>query len=174
MKIRSAIAVILLWITASAYGQMPTPSLVKSQAMEMVRAMVNGDTRSFSKFMLPELVEAGGGANKVNFMMDSVFQLFKSFGGSVNKITYGNPGKIIKYKKELQTTLPQTTEVTSPFGDVVLSSTLVAISRDSGKNWYFYDTALGKADQLKNKLPSLSPDLVVPPSEKPKFTPKAQ
>jgi hypothetical protein len=78
---------------------MPTPSLVKSQAMEMARAMVNGDTRSFSKFMLPELVEAGGGANKVTFMMDSVFQLFKSFGGSVNKITYGNPGKIIKYKK---------------------------------------------------------------------------
>lgn len=142
--------------------------------MEMAKAMVNGDTKSFSKYMLPELIEAGGGADKVNFMMDSMFVVFKSFGGKVNKITYGNPGKIIKYKNELQTTLPQTTEVTSSFGDIQLSSTLVAISRDSGKNWYFYDTSMGRANQLKDKLPNLSPEIIVPPAEKPKFTPKEQ
>jgi hypothetical protein len=174
MKIGLTAFIISLLIVSTSYSQQSVTSLVKSQAMEMAKAMVKGDTRNFSKYMLPELVEAGGGANKVNLMMDSMFAVFKSFGGSVNRITYGNPGKIVSFKKELQTTLPQTTEVTSPFGDVVLSSTLVAISRDNGKNLYFYDTSLGRAEQLKNKLPNLSPDLVVPPPEKPKFTPKAQ
>jgi hypothetical protein len=142
--------------------------------MEMAKAMVNGDTKNFSKYMLPELIEAGGGAEKVNFMMDSMFVVLKSFGGKVNKITYGNPGKIVKFKKELQTTLPQTTDFTSSFGDIQVSSTLVAISRDSGKNWYFFDTSMGRADQLKDKLPNLSPEIIIPPTERPKFTPKEQ
>jgi hypothetical protein len=155
-------------------AQPPLATQVKTQAMDMAKAMVSGDTKKFSMYMLPELVEAGGGAGKVNIMMDSVFMVFKSFGGNVNKITYGNPGKLVKFRKELQTTLPQTTEITSPFGDLVLSSTLVAISRDNGRKWYFYDTSMGKAEELKNKLPNLSPDLVIPPAAEPTFTPKKQ
>ncbi len=172
MKISFISFIVVFLFAATSFGQSSTGSLVKSQAMEMAKAMVNGDTKNFSRYMLPELIEAGGGADKVNFMMDSMFVVFKSFGGKVDKITYGNPGKIVKFKKELQTTLPQTTKVTSSFGDVELSSTLVAISRDSGKNWYFYDTSMGRADQLKDKLPNLSPEIVVPTAEKPKFTPK--
>ena len=105
--------------------------------------------------------------------MDSMFAMFKTFGGQVKKITYGNPGKIIKFNKELQTTLPQTTEVTSTLADVILTSTLVAISRDKGKNWFFVDPAMNKSEQLKGKLPPISPDLVVPPPQ-PKFIPKEQ
>jgi hypothetical protein len=33
---------------------------------------------------------------------------------------------------------------------------------------------MGKADQLKNKLPTLSPDMVIPPAVIPKFIPKEQ
>jgi hypothetical protein len=92
----------------------------------------------------------------------------------VDRITYGNPGKIVKYKKELQTTLPQTVSVTSPFADAELTSTLVAISRDGGKNWYFYDPNMGKADELKDKMPKLSPEVVIPPTQKPKITMKQE
>lgn len=155
-------------------AQPPLGSQVKTQAMDMAKAMVSGDTKKFSMYMLPELIEARGGAGKVNIMMDSVFMVFKSFGGNVNKITYGNPGKVVKFRKEMQTTLPQTTEITSPFGDLVLRSTLIAISRDNGQKWYFYDTSLGKAEELKNKLPNLSPELVVPPATEPVFKPKKQ
>jgi hypothetical protein len=171
MKIRLVLFFVL--IVAAAWMQ-PVNTVVKSQALDMGKALVNGDSKTFSKYMLPEMLEAGGGTEKVGNMMDSMFTLFKSFGGSVKKITYGNPGKIIKFNKELQTTLPQQTEVTSPIADVVLTSTLVAISRDNGKNWYFYDTSMGKADQLKNKLPTLSPDIVIPPPVMPKIIAKEQ
>ena len=101
-----------------------------------------------------------------------MFMMFKTFGGQVQRITYGNPGKIVKYKKELQTTLPQTTEITSSFADVVITSTLVALSRDNGKNWFFFDTSMGRAKNLKDKLPTLSPEIIVPPMQPPKITPK--
>jgi len=92
-----------------------------------------------------------------------------------NKLAGGTRYKFWRNSKnELQSTLPQTTSVTSPFADVVFSSTLVAISRDEGKNWYFYDTNAGKLGQLKNKAPDISPELEIPKPTPPKITPKQQ
>jgi hypothetical protein len=166
---------LVLFLSASLIGRTQSmSSVVKSQALEMGKAFVAGDSKLFSKFMLPELIEVGGGEDKVNVTMDSMFMIFKSFGGQVQRITYGNPGKIVKYKKELQTTLPQTTEITSPFADVVLTSTLIALSRDNGKSWFFFDTSMGRAKNLREKLPTLSPEIVVPPMQPPKITPKQE
>ena len=170
---------LVLFLSASLIGRTQSmSSVVKSQALEMGKAFVAGDSKLFSKFMLPELIEAGNEARLKNgqteMSLDSVFALFKQFGGNVESITYGNPGKIVKYKNELQSTLPQTTSVTSPFADVVFSSTLVAISRDEGKNWYFYDTNAGRMGQLKNKAPDISPELEIPKATPPKITPKQQ
>jgi hypothetical protein len=152
----------------------PLASVIKSQALEMGKALVVGDAKTFSRFMLPELLDEANKIGKANMTMDSAFAMFKAFGGNVEKISYGNPGKIVEFKNELQSTLPQTTEITSPFADVVLNSTLVAISRDKGKNWYFIDASMGKIDQLKKNLPNLSPDLVIPPPTPPKVTMKEQ
>ena len=169
---------ICLIIFASIAVAQPMSTVIKTQALEMGKALVSGDAKTFSKFMLPELIEAGNEARLKNgqteMSLDSVFALFKQFGGNVESITYGNPGKIVKYKNELQSTLPQTTSVTSPFADVVFSSTLVAISRDEGKNWYFYDTNAGRMGQLKNKAPDVSPELDIPKATPPKITPKQQ
>lgn len=152
----------------------PTNTVVKSQALVMGKAMVVGDGKTFAQYMLPELIQAGGGPEKVGNMMDSMFAVFKTFGGNVERISYGNPAKIVKYKKELQTTLPQTTSITSPFADIELTSTLVAISRDGGRNWYFYDPQMGQAREMKDKLPTLSPEIVIPPMQKPKVTMKQE
>jgi len=163
-----------LFISVGLTEAQPMETVIKTQAIEMGRALVAGDVKTFSRFMLPELVEAGKETGKTQMTMDSAFAVFKSFGGKVERITYGNPGKMVIYKNELQSTLPQTTEITSPFADVVLSSTLVAISRDNGKNWYFIDASAGKIEQLKTKLPNLSPELVIPEPTPPKVTMKQQ
>jgi len=152
----------------------PMATVIKSQALEMGKALVAGDAKTFSRFMLPELVDEANKIRNADMRIDSAFAMFKAFGGNVEKISYGNPGKIVEYKNELQSTLPQTTEITSPFADVVLNSTLVAISRDNGKNWYFIDMSVSKIDKLKSTLPNLSPDLVIPPQTPPKVTMKEQ
>lgn len=163
-----------LALTAGRLRAQPLETIVKSQALEMGKAMVAGDTRTFSRYMLPELLQEGGGSAKVINMMDSAMTLFKNIGGKVSRITYGNPGKVVRFRKELQTTIQQTTQITSMLADAELSSTLIAISRNQGKNWYFLDQNMSQAKELKDKLPALSPELVIPPPVKPKITPKQQ
>lgn len=166
---------VMIAVALSLVGRsQPLETTVKSQALEMGKAMVAGDTKTFSRYILPELLKEGGGAAKVINMMDSAMIMFRSIGGKVSRITYGNPGRLIKFNKELQTTIPQTTVITSMIADAELSSTLIAISRDEGKNWYFLDQNLSQARELKDKLPALSPELVIPPPAKPRITPKQQ
>jgi hypothetical protein len=162
----------LLTSTFQLLKAQPLETVIKSQAIQMGKAMVVGDTKTFSKFMLPELMAAGGGGERAMQQMDSAINLFKQFGGQVSRITYGQPAKIVKYKKELQTYLPQTTELTSDIADVTFTSSIIAISRDNGKNWYFFDANMLQSTNLKDKLPALSPEINLPPSAKPKITMK--
>lgn len=150
----------------------PIETVIKSQAIDMGRAMVAGDTKKLSKYMLPEFLEAGGGGEKAIQNMDSVLKIFKQFGGQVTRITYGQPAKVVKFKKELQTYLSQTTELTSIIADVTFTSTIIAISRDNGKNWYFYDVNMGRSKEVKDKLPPLSPEITLPPPTQPKIVMK--
>jgi hypothetical protein len=104
----------------------------------------------------------------------SAKDVFKQFGASVNRVVFGNPADIIKYQKTLQTTLPQTTYLKTSFADIELESTLVAISMDGGKHWYFIDTAVYRESALRKDLPDISPSLQIPPPAQPKIIPKEQ
>jgi hypothetical protein len=164
---------ILLMASGSAAAQ-PMSSVVKAQAMEMGRALVAQDVETFGKYMHPALVQKAGGPGKMREMADTMTRVFKQFGASVNRILIGNPTAIVAYKKTIQTTLPQTTYLVTSFVDIELESTLVAISMDGGKQWYFIDTNIYRTSELRKDLPELSPALVIPPASKPKIIPKEQ
>lgn len=168
-----AFAIVLSICSISAYCQ-PQSSIIKAQALEMTRALQARNFPSFLKFMHPKIVEMAGGSDKMIQQMDTVNAMAKKFGAEIKKITIGNPGKIISYKKELQAILPQTTEMTSAFGDLALESTLVAISADGGKTWKFIDTSVTSVKQLKQAMPELSPELQIPAPKPPKFTPREE
>lgn len=93
----------------------------------------------------------------------------KQFGAEIKKVTIGNPGPIISYKNQLQTTLPQVTIASFMQSTVTLESTLIAISEDKGRHWYFVDNSIYRGDRLKKSLPDLSPELVIPPMKQPKI-----
>ncbi len=175
MKMKNAFFIFVMAVSLhfNASAQ-PIATVIKTQAMEMGKALMKNDMVTFKKYMHPEMVTLAGGEDKMNVMADSAMKMFKMMGGSITKIIYGNPAEVVKYEKELQTTLPQTTSLTSIIADVEFSSTLVAISRDGGKNWYFIDTSLYKEAELRKKLPGLSSKLVIPPPAKPIIKPKAK
>jgi hypothetical protein len=162
-------SIIYLGLTAQ-----PMPTVIKTQAIEMGKALVNNDLPGFQQYMHPEIIKQAGGAEKMKVMADSAISLLRKFGGAITRISYGNPAIILTHKKELQTTLPQTTFITTAFADIELESTLVAISQDKGKHWYFIDTQLYGSDNLRQKLPALSPELVIPAPQKPRMIPKEQ
>ena len=157
-------------ITLSSHAQNYS-TVIKTQAMDMAKALVKKDYNSFSKYLHPGLTAYAGGRTKLIQQMDTANAVAAKFGAEVKRVLIGNPGEVVKYNKELQATLPQTTEMKTGFGNLTLETTLVAISQDEGKNWYFVDTSIFNVKDLKKSMPNLSPALVIPPAKPPKFTP---
>jgi hypothetical protein len=144
---------------------------IKVQAMDMAKALIKNDFATFSKYLPPAIIEYAGGKQMMKSKMDSASEAMKQFGASIKKILIGNPGEIIEYKNQLQSVLPQTTTIETMLGEVTAETSLIAISADNGKNWQFVDTNIYRVDKLKNVLPDLSPQLVIPPRKKPEFKP---
>jgi hypothetical protein len=154
-----------------ANAQKPAPS-IKAQAMYMATALMKNDFNTFVKYMHPNIITYAGGADQMKTKMDSASQTMKRFGVQFKKYWIGNPGEIIRHKNQLQTLLPQSTTLLTPMGELAVETTLVAISPDGGKSWWFIDTSVYRADKLKSILPDLNPRLVIPPQKKPKLVPK--
>ena len=93
----------------------------------------------------------------------------KTQGMTFNNITFDNPTKIVKSGDELQCTLQQHTTIKLANGRAVATSTLIAISKDGGKNWLFVDTSNKDAAAMRKALPNLSAAIVIPPQQKPVF-----
>ncbi|MEP6748030.1 MAG: hypothetical protein ABJB86_09910 [Bacteroidota bacterium] len=155
-------------LTVSANSQ-NLETVIKIQAMEMARAVLAKDVDKLVTYMPAKVVADAGGKDKLLIARDTLNKFMKQFGAEIKKITIGNPGKIISYKKQLQATVPQTTEVKFMASKVILESTLVAISEDKGLHWYFVDTSIYHGEKLKLSLPDLSPELVIPPIKQPKI-----
>ena len=142
--------------------------------MDMARAVLDKDVNKLVTYMPPKLVADAGGKDKLFIARDTLNKYMKQFGAEVKRVTIGDPGKIVTYKKQLQATLPQTTEVKFMASKVIMESTLIAISEDNGVHWYFVDTTIYRGDKLKSSLPDLSPELVIPPLKQPKILPDEQ
>ena len=144
-------------------------SKIKMNAMEMSKALMSKKSAVFLQFMHPSMVKLAGGKAQLSAITDSALTVFEQFGGKISKINYGNPSEVVEYKKTMQSVLPQSTFLTSPLGDVELSSSLIAISTDKGANWTFIDTNLFGIDKIKSVMPDISPLLVIPKAAPPKF-----
>ena len=144
-------------------------SKIKGNAMEMSRALIAKKSAVFLQFMHPSMVKLAGGKTQLSAITDSAMTVFEQFGGKISKINYGNPSEVVEYKKTMQAVLPQSTFLTSPLGDVELSSSLIAISNDKGESWTFIDTSLFGLEKIKSVMPDISPKLVIPKVAPPKF-----
>jgi len=144
-------------------------AVVKAQANDMARAVMAKDVNKLAGYMPPKLLAEVGGKDKLMVARDTVNKMMKQFGAEIQKITIGEPSRMVTYKKQLQTTLPQTTEIKFMASKVFMESTLIAVSEDKGAHWYFVDTSVYRGDKVKSALPDLSPELVIPPMKKPRI-----
>ena len=161
-----SVSVILLSLCTQAQNLSTT---IKVQAMDMATALMKNDFDAFAKYMHPDIIAFAGGKEQMKTKMDSAYQAMKRFGVSFKRYWIGDPGEIVQYKDQLQAVLPQTTILKTPFGELTAETSMIVISNDGGKNWWFIDTNVYKAEKLKTVLPGLSPKLVIPPQKKPKL-----
>lgn len=139
------------------------------QAEKMAQLLLDKDFSAFCKYTYPKIIEMMGGKQKMIEIMEKGSKEMLSEGTDFLKITFGNPSKLINTGNELQCTLPQTIEMKVPNGRLVTKSTLIAISKDGGKNWYFVDTAENDIQTMKKSLPNLSGKLIIPEKTRPIF-----
>ena len=152
----------------SSYGQ-NLSTTIKVQAMDMGTAFMKNDFTTFSKYMHPNIIAFAGGKENMKTKMDSASAAMKLFGVSFKRYWIGTPGEIINYKGQLQAVLPVSTIIKTPLGELTAETSMIVISMDIGKNWYFIDTNVYKADKIKSILPDISPELVIPLQKKPKL-----
>jgi hypothetical protein len=170
-KIRTIIAIFLVILISFSASSQNHATTIKVQAMDMASAFMKNDFTTFSKYMHPNIIAFAGGRENMKSKMDSAYAAMKLFGVSFKRYWIGNPGEIINYQNQLQAVLPQSTTLKTPLGELTAETSWVVISTDKGKNWYFIDTNVYKADKLKSILPELSPKLIIPPQKKPKLVP---
>jgi len=163
--------VILLLISMASPGQ-NLSTTIKVQAMDMASALMKNDFATFSKYMHPNIVAFAGGKEKMKTKMDSAAIAMKEFGVSFKKYWIGSPGEIANFKNQLQAVLPTSTTMKTPIGELIAETSMIVISLDQGKNWYFIDTNVYRVNKLKTILPDLSPNLVIPPPKQPQFVPE--
>lgn len=171
MKI-SSLTLLLLIAFFPCSGQNNTNSVqkfyyvIKQQADSMGRMLLKKDTEKFLSYTSPKVLENMGGKERMIEVMDSAFKNMEKDGTIFLSVSFGHPSKILNMGKELQCTLPQIIEVQVPEGRVITHSTLIVISEDYGKTWFFVDTSGKDIQSMQVLLPNLSTELIIP--EKPK------
>ena len=167
----SLLLFINVFLLASIVKGQNLSTTIKVQAMDMGSALMKNDFETFIKYMHPNIIAYAGGEEKMKTKMDSAYSAMKLFGVSFKRYSIGSPGEIVNYKNQLQTILPEITTIKSPLGELTVETSMIVISPDGGKNWWFIDTHVYKVDKLKGILPDISPNLVIPPQKEPKLVP---
>ncbi len=142
---------------------------IHDQASAMGQSMLKKDFNSFAKYVHPKIMEMMGGKQKLIDEMKKSMEEIEASEVFFLNIAFGESSEIISYNKELQSTILQTIGMKVPNGRMVTKSTLIVVSADNGKNWYFIDAAGNNIQAMKKDLPNLSPDLVIPPRQQPVF-----
>jgi hypothetical protein len=142
---------------------------IKQQAEKMGQLFVKGDFKAFIKFTYPKLVELMGGEQAAIGLFTKSLKDMEADGVTLKSITIGEPSAVINYNNELQCIVPEILEMKVPNGRLVSESSLVGVSTDGGKSWYFIDASGKDIKTMNGALPNLSTDLVLPLHGKPVF-----
>ncbi|MBP6687641.1 MAG: hypothetical protein KA160_07250 [Lacibacter sp.] len=166
-KITTILVAILICATSLTAQNIST--VIKTEALKMAKALSAMDMETYATFMYPTLVSDKTSKEKIKQGMDSVNKYREQFGLKVKQILIGNPSAVQTHKGIMQCTLSQTTTVEALMGTITMESTLIGLS-NNGNQWYFVDAMLYRQKDSKEKLPELSPALVIPPMKPPVIT----
>jgi len=143
--------------------------LLQREADLMGQAFLKGDYKIFTSYVYPAIVSATGGQSRLETTLLNTTSKMRAQGMTFDKIVFDNPTKMVKSGNELQCTLQQHTTIKLSKGSVIATSTLIAISKDGGKNWRFVDTSNKDVTTIRKVLTNLSTAIIIPPQQKPAF-----
>ncbi len=145
---------------------------VKASAKRMNDALVKKDIKTFVKTTYPKVVEqTDGGLTKIQSEMERMIESIEKSGSKIVSAWPGDASSIIDTAGELQCTIPQYMKMRLSNGLITTQTTLIGLSPDNGKTWYFIDATDKPLSQWRTVFPNISSKLIIQPSKEPKFEP---
>jgi hypothetical protein len=175
MRISICIGLLLaLSLSVNAQGNLNKfKPAVKSAAKRMNDALVKKDIKTFVKTTYPKVVEmTEGGLVKIQSELEIQLNAIEKSGSKILSAWPGDATTIIDTAGEYQCTIPQYMKMQLVNGALTTQTTLIGLSQDKGKTWYFIDATDKPLNQWRNLFPNLSSKLVFFPAKEPKFEPK--
>jgi hypothetical protein len=160
----SLLFAISLFSSSSAQVKNATGNL-KQQAAAMGKAFMNKDFKGFTKYTYPGLVQLVGGPDKMAAILSKSVSDMNTKGMTFTSVSFDEPSSLVREGNELQSTIPQHTEVKLTNGRAISTSLLVAISKDNGLTWTFVDCSHKDMASVRALLPNLSKSIVIPPTQ---------
>ena len=157
-------------LTFSFSGQQQQTSsekFAKEQAEIMSKAFISRDFKTVAHYTNPAVVEAMGGEAASEKMLEQLVANMQQKGIIFKGVVVDKVTKMVKAGNELQCTVPQHMEIKLPGKRIVVTSILIGVSTDGGKDWTFIDTSNKDMATIRKMLPRLSTDIVIPPSQPP-------
>lgn len=168
---------ILLACNIGAFAQ--HQAKIKALAQLVATATMKGDYKTVIDHTDPETVKAAGGRDAMVKVMERLFTQMKSKGAYVKNATAGEPGPIVTVNNKLFCVVPESVSMAvpqssmMPKGVYTAQSTLLALSTDNGKTWYFVGSGSINEEAIYKKFPELKGKIVFPKPVPPQFTPEA-
>ena len=146
---------------------------VKAAAKHMNDALVRKDLKTFVKTTYPKVVEqTEGGLEKIQAELEKQIAALEKAGNKILSAWPGEASAIIDTAGEYQCTIPQYMKMQLDNGKLTTQTTLIGLSSDKGKTWYFIDATDKSLSQWRSLFPNISSQLVLRPAAEPKFEPK--
>jgi hypothetical protein len=142
---------------------------IKKQAEQMGAALVKKDYNTFVSFSYPLIQEQMGGKEKMSASIEQQMQGMEKGGIKIVSISYDEPSDPVKAGKELQCTITQKMVMQLHQGKILAKGTLIGISQDQGKKWYFVDAGERDIETVRQSLPNISKALKLPKPEQPQM-----
>lgn len=166
---------LLLFITlinlSTSYSQVngAMDKAVLQQADDMGRKFIAKDYAGFLQYTHPVVVKNMGNREKMIEETTKSFKQLESENITFLAVKFGAPSKIVIVGNEMQCIIPQMIEMKVPGGKLTAHTSLIAISNNKGKNWYFLDISNNSFESMKALLPTLSSEHVFPETQESSF-----
>lgn len=162
------IGFIIIFLSNTSYSQSNQIDTfkenIKSEAQIMGNYLVKKDFDKFLIYMYPPIIKMIGGKDKVLEMLKAGL----SNGSELIGVEISNPSDTVLINNEIQCTLEQIVELSVKGGKLRARGTLIGISMNNGKKWFFID-ASEPIEKLILEYPNLSNRLVIPKAALPVF-----
>ncbi len=141
-------------------------------AKTMDEALINKHYDDYVVYNHPRVLEqVKGGRAGMAIQIAQQIKDIEEAGNIITAVWPKMPETVIDTAGEWQTAIQQFMEYRLPEGKIKSETTIIGISPDKGKTWYFLDVAGRTLNDLKQLFPAISSQLVIPPAKEAEFTP---